>query len=56
MTSLSEMLLLPQTEFFEKHPETVVALAYFDMGLYDPTKAALEAIQPHLVPFHNPSR
>jgi len=37
-------------EFFEKHPETVVSLAYFDMGLYHPTKAALEAIQPHLVP------
>ena len=31
-------------EYFEKHPETVVALAYFDMGLYLPTKAALESI------------
>jgi hypothetical protein len=33
--------------FLEEHPETVVALAYFDMDLYEPTKAALEAILPH---------
>jgi hypothetical protein len=26
-----------------------VAFAYFDMGLYNPTKAALSAIKPHLV-------
>ncbi len=37
-------------EFFRSHPETVVALAYFDLGLYEPTKAALEAIKPHLLP------
>lgn len=37
-------------EYFEKHPETIVALAYFDMGLYNPTKSALEAIKPHLIP------
>jgi hypothetical protein len=36
--------------YFRDHPETVVALAYLDMGLYKPTRAALEAIQPHLVP------
>ena len=37
-------------EYFEKHPETIVALAYFDMGLYAPTKAALQAIKNHLLP------
>lgn len=36
-------------EYFTKHPETVVAMAYFDMGLYEPTRAALAAIKPHLV-------
>jgi len=35
--------------YLENHPETVVALAYFDMDLYGPTKAALKAIAPHLV-------
>jgi hypothetical protein len=34
--------------WLERHPETVVALAYFDMQLYEPTKACLEAIKPHL--------
>jgi Macrocin-O-methyltransferase (TylF) len=37
-------------QYFKDHPETVVALAYFDMGLYKPTKAALAAVKPHLVP------
>ena len=37
-------------EYFDKHPETTVALAYFDMGLYGPTRAALEVIKPYLVP------
>jgi hypothetical protein len=36
--------------YLTKHPETVVALAYFDMALYEPTKVALHAIRPHLVP------
>ena len=36
--------------YFGQHPETIVALAYFDMGLYEPTKVALEAIKPHLMP------
>jgi hypothetical protein len=36
--------------FFKENPETVVALAYFDMALYEPTKVALETIRPHLVP------
>lgn len=37
-------------KYFKDHPETIVALAYFDMALYKPTKSALEAIRPHLIP------
>jgi len=33
-------------EYFRRHPECVVALAYLDMQLYEPTRAALT----HLVP------
>lgn len=36
--------------YFEKNDDVIVALAYFDMALYEPSKAALEAIKPHLVP------
>jgi len=36
-------------QYFMDHPETIVAMAYFDMALYEPTKKALEAIRPHLV-------
>lgn len=36
--------------YFDEHPEQLVALAYFDMALYEPTKKALEAIRPRLVP------
>lgn len=36
--------------YFAEHPETLVAFAFFDMGPYEPTIAALRAIQPHLVP------
>lgn len=36
--------------YFAEHPETIVALAYFDLALYEPTKACLAAIRPHLVP------
>ncbi len=36
--------------YFEEHPEALVALAYFDMGPYEPTKVALETILPHLMP------
>ena len=35
--------------YFQRHPECVVALAYLDMQLYEPTKAALQGILPHLV-------
>lgn len=34
--------------FLAAHPETVIALAYFDFDLYRPTKDCLEAIMPHL--------
>lgn len=37
-------------KYFAEHPETLVALAYFDMGPYEPTVAALRAIKPHLLP------
>jgi hypothetical protein len=35
-------------EYFSRHPETIISLAIFDFDIYKPTKAALEAIQPHL--------
>ena len=34
--------------YLDGHPETIIALAYFDMDLYRPTKAALQAILPYL--------
>lgn len=34
--------------YFQKHPETIVSLAIFDFDIYAPTKAALEAVKPHL--------
>jgi hypothetical protein len=34
--------------YLERHPETVVALAYFDMDIYKPTRDALTSIRPHL--------
>lgn len=35
--------------WFESNPEALVALAFFDMALYEPTKAGLEAIRPRLI-------
>lgn len=35
-------------EYLENHTETIVALAYFDMQLYEPTLKCLEAIKPYL--------
>ena len=32
------------TEYLGRHPETIIALAYFDMDLYEPTKKCLERI------------
>jgi hypothetical protein len=37
-------------EYYERRPEALVALAFFDMALYEPTKAALLAIKDRLVP------
>ncbi len=34
--------------YLKKHPETIVSLAIFDFDIYAPTKAALEAIRPHV--------
>jgi hypothetical protein len=34
--------------YLKAHPETVVALAYFDFDLYEPTKVCLEAVMPYL--------
>jgi hypothetical protein len=34
--------------YFETNPQTIVALAYFDLALYEPTKKCLDAIRPHL--------
>jgi Macrocin-O-methyltransferase (TylF) len=35
-------------QYLKKHPETIIALAYFDLQLYEPTKKCLEVIKPHL--------
>jgi hypothetical protein len=35
-------------EYLEAHPETIVALAYFDFDLYEPTKRCLELIRNRL--------
>lgn len=37
-------------DWFRRRPETVVAFAYFDLGLYKPTLAAMRAIRGHLLP------
>jgi Macrocin-O-methyltransferase (TylF) len=34
--------------YLREHPETIIALAYFDMDLYEPTLRCLEALRPHL--------
>lgn len=34
--------------YLSKHPETIIALAYFDLDLYEPARACLEAIAPYL--------
>lgn len=35
-------------EYLDRQPETVVALAYFDFDIYEPTSVCLEAILPRL--------
>ena len=34
--------------YLERNPQTIVAFAYFDFDLYEPTKECLAAIKPHL--------
>lgn len=34
--------------YLAQHPETIVALAYFDMDLHGPTLACLELLRPHM--------
>jgi hypothetical protein len=36
------------TRYLERNPETIVALAYFDFDLYEPTRVCLEAIKDRL--------
>ena len=36
-------------KYLAENPETIVALAYFDFDIYEPTKACLNAIKTHLV-------
>jgi len=36
-------------QYLEKHPETIVALAYFDLDLYEPTKVCLDLLKKHFV-------
>ena len=36
-------------KYLEENPETIVALAFFDVDLYEPTRNCLEAIEPRLV-------
>ena len=40
--------IIESKRYFEKFPETIVSLAYFDLDIYEPTKACLEAIRPHV--------
>lgn len=40
--------VLTVPEYFQRHPETLVSLAIFDLDIYTPTKAALEAVASHL--------
>lgn len=35
-------------KYLNENPETIIALAYFDMDLYEPTKKCLEIIKPYL--------
>ena len=35
--------------YLVRHPETIIALAYFDFDIYEPTKKVLEIIKPRLV-------
>lgn len=36
-------------KYLKEHPETIIAFAYFDFDVYEPTKKCLELIKPHLI-------
>ncbi len=36
-------------KYLKDHPETIVAFAWFDFDIYEPTKKCLELLKPHLV-------
>ena len=35
-------------EYLDQHPETIIAFAYFDFDVYEPTKQCLELIKPYI--------
>jgi hypothetical protein len=35
-------------KYLKKHPETIIALAYFDFDIYEPTRKCLELIKPYI--------
>ncbi|HVX60045.1 MAG TPA: class I SAM-dependent methyltransferase [Pirellulales bacterium] len=37
-------------QFFEQHPNEIVALAFFDLNCYEPTRTSLETVFQRLVP------
>lgn len=39
---------LEAVNYFKDNPETIIALAYFDFDLYEPTKKSLEVIKSHI--------
>lgn len=36
------------TDYLQRNPQTIVALAYFDFDLYEPTRDCLKLLEPHL--------
>jgi len=36
-------------KYLDQNPETIIALAFFDLDIYEPTRNCLEAIRPYLV-------
>lgn len=41
-------LVVTLPRYLERHPETIISLAIFDLDIYKPTKEALATIQPYL--------
>lgn len=37
------------SSYFNNNPEDIIALAYFDLALYEPTLECMKAIKPHLI-------